>query len=408
MLLNLGLKLSFSITVIYFHRARLEAIIYLDEKKIMTTGKQLFTKITSDGQLDVSIKDVDIPTPKAHEVVVRIEAAPINPSDMWPMFGPANLAKANLNESKTTLTAPVFEGMLPRIKSRLDQTLPIGNEGAGTVIAAGDSEAAQALMGKTVAVITGAAYAEYSCVPAQACIVHHDGTTAKDAASSFVNPLTALGMVETMRMEGHTALIHTAAASSLGQMLNKICIAENVALVNIVRSQAQADILKNIGAKYICDSSASDFKQQLYKAIDETGATLAFDAIGGGELVSDILTAMEMSGSKDAVGFNTYGSEANKQVYIYGGLDFSPSILNRAYGMTWGIGGWLLMRFLSRISPQRVGELQKQVADEIKTTFACEFTQELSFEEALTPEIITRYNAKKTGEKYLINPMKRS
>ncbi|MFT6154209.1 MAG: NADPH:quinone reductase-like Zn-dependent oxidoreductase [Bermanella sp.] len=378
----------------------------LSERNSMAIGKQLFTIITSDGHLDVSIKNVEVPIPKPHEVVVRIEAAPINPSDMWPMFGPANLAKASLNESKNTLTAPVFEGMLPRIKSRLDQVLPIGNEGAGTVVAAGDSDVAQSLMGKTVALIPGAAYAEYCCVPAQACIVHHDDTTAKDAASSFVNPLTALGMVETMRMEGHTALVHTAAASSLGQMLNKICITQNVSLVNIVRSQAQVDILKKIGAKYICDSSSSDFKKQLFKAIDETGATLAFDAIGGGELVSDILTAMEMSGSKDAVGFNTYGSESNKQVYIYGGLDFSPSILNRAYGMTWGIGGWLLMRFLSKITPQRVGELQKQVADEIKTTFACEFTQELSFEEALTPEIIARYYAKKTGEKYLINPTK--
>jgi NADPH:quinone reductase-like Zn-dependent oxidoreductase len=372
----------------------------------MTISKQLFTLITSDGQLEISLKELDVPTPKAHEVIVRMEAAPINPSDMWPMFGPANLAEAKLSADKKTLSAPVFKQMLPRIASRLDQTLPIGNEGAGTVVAAGDSEAAQALIGKTVAVITGAAYSQFSCVPYQACIVHHDDTTARDAATSFVNPLTALGMVETMRMEGHTALVHTAAASSLGQMLNKICLAEDVSLVNIVRNQAQADILKEIGAKYICDSSSDDFKAQLYNAINETGATLAFDAIGGGELVSDILTAMEQVGSKDAKGFNTYGSDANKQVYIYGGLDFSPSTLNRAYGMTWGIGGWLLNRFLAKITPQRIGELQKQVADGIKTTFACTFTEELSFEQAMTPSVIAQYNAKKTGAKFLINPNK--
>ena len=372
----------------------------------MSNSKQLFTLISADGKLEISLKDVEIPQPRGDQVIVRIEAAPINPSDMWPMFGPANLAEAELSADKLTYSAPVYKGILPRINSRLGQVLPIGNEGAGTVVAAGDSESAQSLMGKTVAILTGGTYAQYCCVPTQACIVHHEGTTAINAASSFVNPLTALGMVETMRMEGHTALVHTAAASSLGQMLNKICLAQGISLVNIVRSQQQVDILKEIGAQYICNSSSETFKADLYKAIDETGATLAFDAIGGGEIVSDILTAMEQSCSKDAVGFNTYGSESNKQVYIYGGLDFSPSTLNRAYGMTWGIGGWLLMRFLSKLKPEQVGQLQKQVADEIKTTFACAFTEELSFEQAMTPEIVLQYNAKKTGEKYLINPNK--
>lgn len=373
---------------------------------MMDTSKQLFTNITAQGQLEISLKEVDVAKPKPHEVVVRIEAAPINPSDMWPMFGPANLAQAELNANKDLLTAPVHKAMLARIASRLDQTLPIGNEGAGTVIAAGESDAAQALLGKTVGILSGATYTQYACVPAQACLAHNVGTTASEAASSFVNPLTALGMVETMRMEGHTGLVHTAAASSLGLMLNKICLAEGVPLVNIVRKQQQVDMLKEIGAKYICDSSSETFKADLLKAIDETGATLAFDAIGGGELVSDILTAMEQVGSKDAVGFNTYGSEANKQVYIYGGLDFSPTVLNRAYGMTWGIGGWLLMRFLGKLSPARMGELSKRVADEIKTTFAIDFTDELTFEQAMTPSVIMQYNAKKTGEKYLINPNK--
>jgi NADPH:quinone reductase-like Zn-dependent oxidoreductase len=376
------------------------------EKSTMMTSKQLFTLISSEGKLNIFLKDVDIPAPKPHEVIVRIEAAPINPSDMWPMFGPANLEDAQLSGDKKTLSAPVHPGLLPHIKSRLDQELPIGNEGAGTVVAAGDSEAAQSLMGKTVAILSGAAYAQYCCVPAQSCIVHNEGTSASDAASSFVNPLTALGMVETMRTEGHSALVHTAAASSLGQMLNKVCLAQDVPLVNIVRNQQQVEILKKIGAKTICDSTSETFKVDLYKAIDETAATLAFDAIGGGDLVSDILSAMEKSGSKDAVGFNTYGSESNKQAYIYGGLDFSPTTLNRTYGMTWAIGGWLLMRFLGKLKPQQIGQLQKQVADEIKTTFASEFTDELSFEQAMTPETILQYNAKKTGEKYLINPNK--
>ncbi|MGS2720534.1 zinc-binding dehydrogenase [Paraglaciecola aestuariivivens] len=372
----------------------------------MHSTQQLFTLITSSGQLEMPIKEVPIPKPKPHEVIVKIEAAPINPSDMWPMFGPANLAEAEYDPNKKMLTAPVFKGMLPRIKSRLDQTLPIGNEGAGTVVAAGDSPAAQALMGKTVGVLSGATYTQYCCVPIQACLVHNPGTTAKQAASSFVNPLTALGMVETMRMEGHQALVHTAAASALGQMLNKICLAEDVPLVNIVRNQEQVDILKAIGAKYICDSSQESFKTDLYQAIEATGATLAFDAIGGGELVSDILTAMEMVGSKDAVGFNTYGSDANKQVYIYGGLDFSPTILNRAYGMTWGIGGWLLMRFLGKLPVDKILLLHKRVADEIDSTFASSFSRELSLEEAIQPKIALKYNAKKTGEKYLINPSK--
>ncbi len=373
----------------------------------MNKSKQLFTLITSEGELQVSLKEVDVPKPKPHEVIVRMEASPINPSDMWPMFGPASLDEARFDADKKALVAPVNKSLLKRIKSRLDQTLPIGNEGAGTVVEVGESPEAQALMGKTVSILTGAAYTEYACVPVQACLPHLSSTTAQQAASSFVNPLTALGMVETMRMEGHKALVHTAAASNLGQMLNKICLEQGVELVNIVRSQQQVDILKGIGAKIVLDSSSENFKAQLYQAIDSTGATLAFDAIGGGELVSDILTMMEASGSKDAKGFNTYGSDTNKQVYIYGGLDFSPTILNRAYGMTWSIGGWLLMRFLGKLDKKRVGELYQKVASEINTTFASSYSKELSLEEALQPENVALYNAKKTGEKYLIVPTAR-
>lgn len=372
----------------------------------MQSSKQLFTQITSAGQLNLTLKEVEVPTPKAHEVVVRVEAAPINPSDMWPMFGPAMLNELSFDAQSQTLSAPVHKAMLPRIKSRLDMTLPIGNEGAGTVVAAGESDAAQALLGKTVAILTGATYSQFACVPVQACLAHKPDTSARDAASSFVNPLTALGMVETMKMEGHQALVHTAAASALGQMLNKICLEQGVPLVNIVRKQEQADLLRELGAEHICNSSSDNFKTELYQAIETTGATLAFDAIGGGEVVSDILTCMEMVGSKDAKGFNTYGSESNKQVYIYGGLDFAPTVLNRAYGMTWGIGGWLLMRFLGKLPPQRVGELYQKVANEIHTTFATQFSDELSLEQAMDPATALKYNAKKTGEKYFINPNK--
>jgi len=372
----------------------------------MTTTQQIFSKISSDEQLHLSLIEHELAGPEAHEVVVQIEAAPINPSDMWPMFGPADLSQAQLtfNDDQRELNAPIFPGMAKRVASRLDQNLPVGNEGAGKVIAAGDSPAAQALIGKTVGILSGGTYSQFCCVPAQACIVHNDSTTAKQAASSFVNPLTALGMVDTMRMEGHKALVHTAAASSLGQMLNKICLAEDVPLVNIVRKQDQVELLESIGAKHVINSSSESYKADLYTAIEETGATLAFDAIGGGETASDILATMELVGSKDAVGLNTYGSLEKKQVYIYGGLDFSPSILNRAYGMSWGVGGWLLMNFLGRVEPSRVIELHKRVADEIDTTFANHFTAELSLKDALDPATAAKYNAKQTGEKYLINP----
>ncbi len=372
----------------------------------MTTSLQLFSKVTSEGQLNLSLLENDVPQPKSHEVVVQIEAAPINPSDMWPMFGPADLRQAELiyTETERALKAPLFPGTTAGISSRLDQSLPVGNEGAGKVVAAGDSDAAQALLGKTVSLISGATYAQYCCVPAQSCIAHHETTTARQAATSFVNPLTALAMVETMKLEGHSALVHTAAASNLGQMLNRICLAADVPLVNIVRKQEQVEILKSIGAKTILNSSDENFQADLYKAIEETGATLAFDAIGGGELVSDILTAMERVGSKDATGLNTYGSPEHKQVYVYGGLDFSPTVLNRAYGMSWGVGGWLLMHFLGRIEPSQVAALQKRVADEINTTFASKFTGELSLKDALDPATVINYNAKRTGEKYFINP----
>lgn len=372
----------------------------------MPTGQQIFSNISSDGQLEFSMVEVDVPKPGPGHVLVKMEAAPVNPSDMWPMFGPADLSKAELeySDKRRVMTAPVHKSMLPIVKARLDQALPVGNEGAGTVIEAG--EGAQDLLGKTVALMSGSCYAEYCVVPAMACLPFNEGTTAEQAASSFVNPLTALSMVDTMRLEGHTALVHTAAASNLGQMLNKICIAEGVALVNIVRKQEQVDVLQDLGAKHIVNSSSETYYQDLFAAIDETGATIAFDATGGGQLANDILMTMERVLSKDVKGLNTYGSEQLKQVYLYGGLDVSPTTLNRGYGMCWAVGGYLLPHFLKRVGMERAGELRQRVADEINTTFASHYTKTLSLKELMTPEIASTYVAKHTGEKYLVNPSK--
>ena len=374
----------------------------------MTVGKQIFSLITSTGLLELSIQDVEVPTPGADDVVVRLEASPINPSDMGPLFGPADMTQGKLETvgNEVKFVAPVPENRLAMVKPRLDKAFPVGNEGAGTVIAAGDSPAAQALLGKVVAIWPGSSYAQYACVPAMACLVHKDGTTAIEAASSFVNPLTALGMVETMRLDNHTALVHTAAASNLGQMLNRLCQAEGVELVNIVRKQEQVDILKSLGAKYICDSSSPKFKEELTDALAETGATLAFDAIGGGQLASDILACMERAASRSASGLNTYGSSQLKQVYIYGGLDIGPTTLNRAYGMAWSVGGWLMPLFLARVGNERAAELRQRIADELKTIFASDYTEELSLREAIDPESIGKYLPKKTGEKYIVNPQK--
>jgi NADPH:quinone reductase-like Zn-dependent oxidoreductase len=292
------------------------------------------------------------------------------------------------------------------MKARIGQNLPVGNEGAGTVVAAGDSPEAQALMGKTVAAMSGTMYAQYACVPAMVCLPLMPEHTAKDGASCFVNPLTALSMVETMKLEGHTALVHTAAASNLGQMLNKICQADGVELVNIVRREEQAEILRGLGANYICDSSSDSFMKDLTDAIHATGATLAFDATGGGGLASQILTAMEGAAARTPGAYSIYGSIKHKQVYLYGGLDVSPTTLSRGYGMAWGVGGWLLPNFLARIGMEAGNKLRMRVAKELKTTFASHYTDEISLAEALEGDVVARYYAKTTGEKFLLCPQK--
>ena len=213
-------------------------------------------------------------------------------------------------------------------------------------------------------------------------------------------------MVETMKLEGHKALVHTAAASNLGQMLNKLCNKDGVALVNIVRKPEHVKLLKSIGAKYVCDSSQPSFMDDLTDALVATGATLAFDATGGGKLAGQILTCMEIAANKTAKEYSRYGSTTHKQVYIYGGLDRSPTELNRNFGMAWGIGGWLLTPFLQKIGPEAAQKLRERVAAEVNTTFASTYTKEVSLAEALTLPAIGVYGKQATGEKYLINPNK--
>ncbi len=372
------------------------------------SATQLRSKISAAGQLELSLATFDVPEPGPDEIVVRVEASPINPSDLGLLFGPADMrtAKASGTADSPVVTAEVPAQLLRGVAGRLDQSLPVGNEGAGIVVAAGDSAAASALMGKTVAVIGGAMYSQYRGVKTGQCLLLPEGTTPAEGASWFVNPLTVLGMVETMRMEGHTALVHTAAASNLGQMLNKLCIYDGVDLVNVVRKPEQEALLRSIGAKHVVNSSAPTFMEDLITALTETGATLAFDATGGGKLAGQILTCMEAAQNAAAKDYSRYGSTTHKQVYIYGGLDRSPTELSRNFGMAWGLGGWLLTPFLQKIGFEGVQKLRDRVAAEIKTTFASHYAKEVSLAEALTLDSIAAYGKQATGEKYLINPNK--
>ena len=372
------------------------------------TGLELRSLIKKSGELEISLANVPTPEPAEDEIVVRVEASPINPSDLGLLVGAADMttAKASGSKDAPVVTAKVPDAAMKAMAGRLDESMPVGNEGAGVVIKTGSSDAAKALMGKTVAMIGGAMYAQYRVLKARDVLALPEGTTAAEGASCFVNPLTALGMTETMRREGHKALVHTAAASNLGQMLNKICIKDGIGLVNIVRSAEQADILRKIGAKYIVDSTAPSFMDDLTNALVETGATIAFDAIGGGRLAGQILTCMEIAANKTAKVYSRYGSSVHKQVYIYGGLDPRPVELNRAFGMAWGVGGWLLFPFLMKIGPADGAKLRARVVAELKTTFASHYTQVVSLQEALQLSNIAIYNKRATGEKFLINPNK--
>jgi NADPH:quinone reductase-like Zn-dependent oxidoreductase len=373
------------------------------------SGLQLRSLIKKSGELEISLLNVPTPEPKPEEVVVRVEATPINPSDLGLLTGAADLSTAKVSGTKDSpvVTAKVPEAAMRAMAGRLDESMPVGNEGAGVVIHTGSSDAAKALMGKTVSMIGGAMYAQYRTLRVNECMPLPAGTTAAEGASWFVNPLTALGMTETMRREGHKALVHTAAASNLGQMLNKICLKDGIALVNIVRSQEQADLLRKIGARHVVDSSSSGFMDDLVQALADTGATIAFDAIGGGKLAGQILTAMEAAINRTAkTAYSRYGSSVHKQVYIYGSLDTRPVEINRAFGMAWGVGGWLLFPFLMKIGPVDGQKLRERVVSELKTTFASHYTKVVSLQEALELSNLSVYAKRATGEKFLINPNK--
>jgi NADPH:quinone reductase len=369
---------------------------------------QLRTLIKANGQLELSLQETPMPTLKDNEVLVRIEGSPINPSDIGLLFGAADMSGAQQGGTleRPIVTASVPSGAMKAMAGRADESMPAGNEGAGTVVAAGAAPEAQALMGKMVAALGGAMYSQYRAIAVSQCLVLPLGTTGAEGASCFVNPLTSLGMTETMRLEGHKALIHTAAASNLGQMLNKICMKDGIELVNIVRGEAQEKVLRDLGAKYVCNSSADSFMEDLTQAIVATGATLAFDAIGGGKLAGQILTCMEIAVNRTAKEYSRYGSNVHKQVYIYGGLDTSPTQVTRNFGMTWGMGGWLLWPFLNRVGPDVAQRLRERVVAELKTTFESHYTREVSLAQAVTLKEIEIYGKRATGEKVLINPNK--
>jgi NADPH:quinone reductase len=365
-------------------------------------GRQLRSLVTGDGRLEVSLATVETPAPTEHEVVVRVEAAPINPSDLGLLLAGVD-ATTLVGHDGPKLSARVTPEAIRALTARLDQSMPVGNEGGGVVVAAGSSAASQALLGRVVGFAGGASYSQYRTLPLAACIPMPDGVTAKQAASCFVNPLTALGMTETMRREGHTALVHTAAASNLGQMLNKICLNDGIELVNVVRKPEQVTLLQSIGAKHIVDSSAPSFMDDLVAAMTATGATIAFDAIGGGHVGGQILTAMEAAANATAKEYSRYGSTTFKQLYIYGGLDRGPTELTRSFGFSWSVGGWLLTPFLQKIGADAAA-LRARVANEITTTFASHYTAEVSLANALNVDVARSYARMQTGAKYLITP----
>jgi len=364
--------------------------------------RQLRSLVTADGELQLSIETVPTPVPGPGEVLVRMEAAPINPSDLGLLIATADVSQAK--RAGDIVSAPIPPATMGGLTARIGESMPVGNEGCGTVVAAGDTPDAQALLGHLVSLVGGATYAEYRTVSTMFLMDLPEGTTAEQGASCFVNPLTALAMVETMRMEGHTALVHTAAASNLGQMLNRICLADGVQLVNIVRRPEQAAILREQGASTICDTSQPTFMKDLTAALTATGATIAFDAIGGGKLVSQILGCMEAAASANAKTYSRYGSDVHKQAYIYGSLDRGPTELIRNFGFSWGISGFLLTPFLQKAGLEVMLRLRQRVIDELTTTFASHYTDNVSLTEAIDPDVVRKYARQATGEKFLIRP----
>ncbi len=378
----------------------------------LRTGLQLRSLVKANGELEITLRPETLAAPGADEVIVQMLATPLNPSDLGLLFGPADLSTLRQKESDSgspsepAVVASIPPAAMKAMAARVDVALPVGNEGAGRVVEAGSSAAAQALMGKLVAAFGGGMYTQLRCLQAAQCVVLPDGITAAQGASIFVNPLTALSMVDAMHREGHSGLVHTAAASNLGQMLNKLCLKDGIPLVNIVRNEAQAQLLRDLGATHVCNSSADNFTDDLTEQLTETGATLAFDAIGGGNLVSQILAGMEVAANRNAKTYSRYGSTKLKQAYLYGTLDMGPTVLKRNFGTAYAIGGWLLPLYLEKIGKEAAQVLQQRVLAELTTTFASHYAKEISLAEALDPQAIAIYGKRTTGEKFLINPSK--
>ena len=367
---------------------------------------QLLSLVKASGQLEISVVKAPVPEPRDDQVVVKVLATPINPSDLGLLLGAADVstARASQRDGLPVVTTEIPSAGMRAMIGRVGEAMPVGNEGAGVVVKAGASPEARALLGKTVAMLGGAMYAQYRCLSVAQCMPLPDGTDPKAGASCFVNPLTSLSMTETMRREGHTALVHSAAASNLGQMLVKICAQDGIPLVNIVRSGSQADLLRGIGAKHVCNSTAPTFMEDLTAALVDTGATIAFDAIGGGKLSGQILSCMEAAAVKRMKTYSRYGSDTFKQVYIYGGLDTSPTTLNRSFGFSWALNGWLLTPFLQKIGREETQRLRNRVVAELTTTFASHYSHEISLAEVLSPVVMAAFNKRATGEKYLVRP----
>ena len=363
------------------------------------TGKQLTTQLDADGTLTVQLNDKTWEAPKAGQVLIRVEATPINPSDLGLLFASADTDNAVYTPGKVVARMP--DAATRAFKARHGMPMPAGNEAAGMVVAAG--EGCEHLMGKRIACVPGTAYGTYAIAEAQMAFAVDDSVTAEQAASSFVNPMTALGFTETMKLEGYTGIVHAAAASNLGQMLVKICLEDNIPLVNIVRSGDQVKLLKDLGATHVLNSSDDTFMAQLVDAIHETGAMMGFDPIGGGTMASQMLSAMEVSASRGAA-FSRYGSSTPKKVYIYGALDIGPTVLNRAFGLTWDLGGWLLTPFMMKAGMEIVGRMRARVMKDLTTTFASHYKARVNLEEMLTKAAVSEYNARRTGEKYLVVP----
>jgi NADPH:quinone reductase len=362
-------------------------------------GRSLRSTISSSGELRLQLAEHDVPEPSGSQVVVAVEASPINPSDLGMLLGA--VAPSSLRRDGPDLVGTVPDAALPLYRDRLDKPLPVGNEGAGTVIAAGPEAAG--LTGRRVALFGGSMWTDYRVADAAAVVELPDDVSAAEGAALFINPLTALSMVETMRAEGHHALVHTAAASNLGQMLVRICAADGIGLVNIVRRAEQAQLLRDIGAAHVLDSSQPDFADRLTEAIHATGATIAFDAIGGGSLAGDILLAMERA-QPPLASYTPYGTAVHKQVYIYGSLDFSPTVIDRKFGLTWGVGGYLLTNALGRLGGEAIGRMRARILAEAKTTFASRYAQTIGLGEVLEPEVLAVFARRSTGTKYLIDP----